>query len=119
MQAFARIPSSPGPSGTSLIPGYSFNSSGYGYDGFIQPRSQQDDGSEGGEPSSVSQQQQGGEGSSEHAAQGQQMKVGVRSQVVEDMYAVPENYLEIEGELGEPLSCGAIQAASQLGSNGR
>lgn len=24
------------------------------------------------------------------------MKVGVRSQVVEDMYAVPENYLEIE-----------------------
>lgn len=29
------------------------------------------------------------------------MKAGIRSQVVEDMYAVPENYLEIEGEQTE------------------
>jgi hypothetical protein len=102
MQAFARIPSSPGPSGTSLIPGYSFNSSGYGYEGFIQPKGQEGDGDEhaegsGGsqaqEPASTQDQQQ------QQQPQDQQMKVGVRSQVVEDMYAVPENYLEIEGAL--------------------
>lgn len=98
MQAFARIPSSPGPSGTSLIPGYSFNSSGYGYEGFIQPKGQAEEEGEGHDQ---------GEGASSSSAltadqqqqppQDQQMKVGVRSQVVEDMYAVPENYLEIEG----------------------
>lgn len=98
MQAFARIPSSPGPSGTSLIPGYSFNSSGYGYEGFIQPKGQQEDGDEHGEGASGSQAQGLQEEQQQDVQpQDQQMKVGVRSQVVEDMYAVPENYLEIEG----------------------
>lgn len=106
MQAFARIPSSPGPSGTSLIPGYSFNSSGYGYEGFIQPKGQEGDGDEHAEGSGGGSHAQAHEAAStqdhhqqqqHQQPQDQQMKVGVRSQVVEDMYAVPENYLEIEG----------------------
>lgn len=99
MQAFARIPSSPGPSGTSIIPGYSFNSSGYGYEGFIQPKNQQGDGEDGQEHdgAAATGDQQGVEGGASQPPQDQQMKVGIRSQVVEDMYAVPENYLEIEG----------------------
>lgn len=102
MQAFARIPSSPGPSGTSLIPGYSFNSSGYGYEGFIQPKGQEGDGDEHAEGSGGGSHAQAHEAAStqdqqQQQPQDQQMKVGVRSQVVEDMYAVPENYLEIEG----------------------
>jgi hypothetical protein len=95
MQAFARLPTSPtaSGSGTSLIPGYSFNSSGYGYEGFIQPKGQHENGEGAGEDGGAADQVEGG------GVEGQQMEVGIRSQAVEDLYAVPENYLEIEGEL--------------------
>lgn len=120
MQAFARIQSSSGPSGTSLIPGYSFNSSGYGYEGFIQPKGQQqqEDGDEHAEGSSAAH--AGNHTDAQQAQQppqDQQMKVGVRSQVVEDMYAVPENYLEIEGGWPSYRSPGSTDVAWATSSN--
>jgi len=90
MQAFARIPSSsnnapPGQGGTTILPGYSFSNTGYGYNDFITSSS----GSGNGNASSSN------EASGSSSGQGQP-PVAARSQAVEDMYAVPENYLEIE-----------------------
>lgn len=85
MQAFARIPSSY--STNSVIPGYNFSSGGYGYEGFIQPSSSQP----------------GGENDNHEAATASTSNVAdpepriTRRAEVEDLYAVPENYLEIEG----------------------
>lgn len=91
MQAFARIGSPSGSSSTGgfNISGYSFSNTGYGYDGFIERPQTGANGADGQDGADRPQQQQ-------QQARGPQQPV--RSQAVEDMYAVPENYLEIEGE---------------------
>jgi hypothetical protein len=91
MQAFARIGSpsnsANGSTGGFNISGYSFSNTGYGYDGFIE-------------------RPQAAEGQDNPAADQQTRgpQQPVRSQAVEDMYAVPENYLEIEGECLREIS---------------
>ncbi|CAD6588016.1 MAG: Sorting nexin-3 [Cyphobasidiales sp. Tagirdzhanova-0007] len=86
MQAFARIPSSNPSSSTSLIPGYSFASnSPFGFTDFIDAPGGRD-GEQGNDlPNSPS----GSQGES-----GQ--RTAQRNHQVEDLYSVPENYLEIE-----------------------
>lgn len=94
MQAFARIgsPSGSGSTGGFNISGYSFSNTGYGYDGFIE-RPQAAEG------------QDGDQHQHQQQARSPQPQQPVRSQAVEDMYAVPENYLEIEGE---PCDCSQL-----------
>lgn len=84
MQAFARIGSTSNNANGSSggFSGYSFSNTGYGYDGFIERP--QIDGQDG--------------APADPQAQARSPQQPVRSQAVEDMYAVPENYLEIEGE---------------------
>jgi len=91
MQGFARIDSGSTSTNPWNIPGYTFSTTSYGYDGFDQPAGA---GAAGG-PSGDGQQQQQTQPQQQQQPQ-PQVQTAQRSHVTEDMYAVPENYLEIE-----------------------
>ncbi|KAL7008223.1 hypothetical protein EMMF5_002405 [Cystobasidiomycetes sp. EMM_F5] len=97
MQAFARIEGSHATN--SIIPGYSFSSGGFGYDNFLPSASSSGavagSSSHNGIDGSDANDENGNAGAVSYQQQ-IDPKIGRRAEV-EDLYAVPENYLEIEG----------------------